>query len=69
MFLPIPDYIIVDIENRKLVVVAEATTYIEAKNECKKRQDDCEIYKEQGEEIYRCICRERMIVSEDITTK
>jgi len=68
MLLPIPDYIIVDIENRKLTVVAEATTKQETVNICKK-YDDCDVYKEQGEEIYRCICRERTVIGKDITTR
>jgi len=67
MLLPIPDYTIVDFEKRQLAVVAEATTKKEAVEACKRR-DSCEVYKEQGEEIYRCICQERTVIShEDIS--
>ena len=48
--------------------MAEATTKQETVNICKK-YDDCDVYKEQGEEIYRCICRERTVIGKDITTR
>ena len=62
MILPIPEYVIVDFERRNMVVVAEATSKEEVADICKK-YENCEVYKEQGEELYRCICASRTVVS------
>ena len=57
MFLtPETYYVIQDVSNakRNLTIICEASTRVEAEDACRD-WSACEVYKEQGEEIYRAI--------------
>jgi hypothetical protein len=55
-------YVIQDISDgkRNLVVVAEADNKVDAERFIRDKElRECEVYKEQGEELYRVICERR----------
>ena len=60
-------YVIQDISDRsrQLTVVVEADRRVDAERYIRdKKLSGCEIYKEQGKELYRVICESRLITSE-----
>ena len=62
-------YVIQDISDRsrQLTVVVEADRRVDAERYIRdKKLSDCEIYKEQAEELYRVICEVRIITSETL---
>jgi hypothetical protein len=65
IFTPDTYFVIQDLndKNRELIVISEADNRKELENI---KGNGCEIYKEQGEELYRLICERRTlkIVSE-----
>ena len=61
-------YVIQDISDRsrQLTVVVEADRRVDAERYIRdKKLSGCEIYKEQGEELYRVICERRMVSNEN----
>ena len=68
IFSPEAYYVIQDISDRsrQLTVVVEADRRVDAERYIRdKKLSDCEIYKEQAEELYRVICERRMVSNEN----
>ena len=68
IFTPEAYYVVQDISDhsRQLTVVVEADIRVDAERYMRdKKLSDCEVYKEQGKELYRVICERRLVSNEN----